>query len=50
MYVKLFCIIDTVYEKFKELLRSLDLVWFDVDTFSCAVHAKKVLFKIVVGL
>ena len=33
-------VIDDVYQRFRNLLSSLDLVWLDVGAFSDAVHAK----------
>lgn len=33
-------VIDDVYERFKHLLTSLDLIWLDPEAFSAAVHAK----------
>ena len=32
--------IDDVYERFKHLLTSLDLIWLNPEAFSAAVHVK----------
>ena len=35
-----FQIMDDIYTRFSHLLKSLDLVWLDLEAFSAAIHAK----------
>ena len=35
-----FQIMDDTYMRFSHLLKSLDLVWLDLEAFSAAIHAK----------
>lgn len=40
LYIFFIQIIDDVYDRFGHLLRDLDLVWLDTESFAAAVHAK----------